>query len=172
LVNNRCDVETIGVDSTEFPAIVLTRYQDLAVEVRDRKNPSSSVVKGNIFPPVLDLGCLIEHSQGLIADTAKLVTHGVSVGGDSFNLCRDSEGLRLYLNDLSTAGFEELNEQDAAVYASQAAQYALDALLGGLSWEEYQLHKEFLDGDDFRFERGKAYIEFTENVLAEAGISS
>lgn len=45
MVNTRCEVTPITVAGTSFPAITLTRYADLPVEVRDHKNSHSSVVK-------------------------------------------------------------------------------------------------------------------------------
>jgi hypothetical protein len=172
LVNTRCDVTPITVDGTIFPAITLNRYADLPVEVRDRKNSSSSVVKGDIFPNTPTLGSFVEASRGLAHDTARLVGHGVLLGGDSFNLGRGENGLHLFLNDLAHTEFEDLNEEDAADYARRASMRAVDALLSGLSRKEYDRYRDFFDGDAFHFRHGQAYKQFTDIVLAEAGISS
>ena len=171
MVNTRCEVTPISVDGTLFPAITLTRYADLPVEVRDHKNPSSSI-EGDIFAKTPTLGDFIEASRGLAHDTAALVRHGVLLGGDLFNLERDQYGLHLFLNDLANAKIGNLREEAAAAYAAQASMWAVGALLNGLSWEEYKRHRDFFDGDAFHFLYGQAYKQFTDIVLAEAGISS
>jgi len=172
LVNTHCKVTPITVDGTSFPAITLTRYADLPLEVRDRKNPSSSVVRGDIFTKTPTLGSFIEATRGLAQDTAKVVGQGVFLEGDSFNLGRDDNGLHLFLNDLSNAQFRDSNEEDATKYAEYASSRAVEALISGLSWEEYGKHRDFFDGDAFHFLHGQAYKQFTDIVLAEAGISS
>ncbi len=171
-VNTRCEVTQIGVNGTTFPAITLTRYSDLAIEVRDHKNARSSVVKGDIFtePPTLD--SFIETSRGVARETAALIEHGVLVCRDSVNIGRDDNGLHLFLNDLAKTEFEDLNEQDAAHYADRASKWAIGAILGGLSWQEYDKYSNFFDGDDFHFLHGQAFDRFTDIVRADAGISS
>lgn len=118
------------------------------------------------------MGSFIEASRGLAHDTAALVKHSVLLGGDSFNLARNESGLHLFLNDLAHAEFEDLSEEDAEGYAGRASMRAVEALLSGLSWEEYDRHRDFFDGDSFHFRHGQAYKQFTDIVLAEAGISS
>jgi len=172
LVNTRCEVTPINIDGTTFPALTMTRYADLPIEVRDRKNPHSSVVKSAIFSDTLTLGSFMESSQGLVQDTAALVKHGIILEADSFNLGRENKELRLFFNDLANAKFEELSEEDAARYAGQASMRAIQALQRGLTWEEYGKHSEFLESDAFHFQHGQAYKDFTDLVLVEAGISS
>lgn len=171
-VNDRCAVTQISVDGITFPAITFTRYADLAIEVRDHKNISSSAVKADIFAETPTLDSFIDDSRNLAHETAELIKNDVILGGDSINLGIDEKGLHLFLNDLAHATFAKLSEEDTEIYAARLSMWAVNAIYGGLSHEEYNKHREFFEGDAFDFRHGQAYKQFTSIVLAEAGISS
>jgi hypothetical protein len=104
--NNLAKIIPVTVGETEFPAIVMSRYEDLPYLVFDAKNPDSSPHRIAPYPP----GELNERSfLGVISpaidDMVTLCTNSnfsTSFGADSLNGCLDEDGkFRIYFNDLS-----------------------------------------------------------------------
>ncbi len=137
--------ELIGVelDGISFPALIMRRYEDLPFDVRDAKNPRSSIYREKIRS--FDVDKDLER----IGETIKsLAQKNIKTGGDSFNLFVDGEGLDLYFNDLGSCKFEEIPADKLKGVLEYYAMAASAALMNGFSEEEYSVLKDSLDEDE------------------------
>lgn len=144
IVNPCCEIMPVAIGEKPFPAIRMTRYQDLPIQVRDSKNRNSSIVEQDLLPVELDDKSFSDSIVGVREDIATLIKQGVSIGRDSFNLCLSDGKLRLYLNDLAGAELNAIEPEEVADYVQYYAMHAIGAVMNGLSHDEFTRHKEFL----------------------------
>jgi len=149
--NTVCETVPITLNGVPFDALRLTRYEDLPFQVLDGKNRLSTEYAGSVLPEQLDSESFQALFGGIVTDTATLISNGVHLGRDSFNVCVVDNGLRLFLNDLGSARFEPFEPGEIDHVSQQYTISTLDAFVNGLNEEEYQRHKGFLDGKAFEF---------------------
>jgi hypothetical protein len=168
LANVRCEVMPVLVNGHPLDAIRMARYADMPWQIRDKKNPASSIIEGDIFDAALDRQTFLEATQGIREDILTLLRHGVDVGRDSFNVCVAEGQSRLYFNDLGTAEFGVLDCEDIPGSAKYHTRHALDAILDGVSSDELDRHDAFLNGPDFRFGKDNFYDTWAQQMALEA----
>jgi len=110
-------IENLNIGGGELPVIVTGRFREMAengAQIRDVKNKRSSTGTSMLFgtPENLDsVDRLKLVMNGLLDDSVKLITHGLSFGGDSCNLIiKDTEQTPLH-NRNEPGLFDERNQQ-------------------------------------------------------------
>jgi hypothetical protein len=169
--NTVCSTKTIEINGVAFPALIMTRYQDLPFEVRDSKNRRSSILKTRMIPEEgVTIDQLLSLFGGISADIESLVRNGIHLGKDSFSISVDGEGVRLYLNDLGNSKIEPFSKKDIPNVCDAYVRYAVIAFIESLSDEEYDGSKELLSeisGLKNNFEK-----KLTARILANIGDQS
>jgi hypothetical protein len=138
-VNTRCDVVPVAVDNTPLDSIVMHRYGDLPYEVRDSKNLHSSSFRSDIFhDTVANHTEIAGRLDPMVADIHTLLTHGVRLYRDSFNLRREQDGaLGFYFNDLGDARIEPFTPEDRLLAVQRYSSLGVTALTEGLTPQEF-----------------------------------
>jgi hypothetical protein len=165
IVNPVCEVMPVRINDTPFPAIKMTRYQDMPIQIRDGKNHGSSVIENDLFPDSLSLESFLYGIDGIRSDIAALIKKGIAVGRDSFNVCITDGQVRLYFNDLAATKFESMGPEDAKYYADYYSMLTVGTIVNGMSHEEFQRQHRFF-AEEFGY-RGRGYDTLTDLVMAE-----
>ena len=165
VVNPTCEVMPVNISGTPFPAIRMTRFQDMPIQVRDGKNHSASVIESDIFAGSLELTSFMDRTADIRSDIIALIRSGVSIGRDSFNVCLIDGQLRLFFNDLASAKFGPVDSERREEYADFYSKFAIGAIKNGMSHDEFQHNKNFFD-EHFGFQ-GSGYEEFLRPIMAE-----
>lgn len=136
-VNEMCEIVLVNINQISFPAIKMLRYEDLKVRVFDAKNN-----KGNNLPLVkrntaLNDQLLMEILEPTIQESKILISEGVRLGRDSFNLCLYQQKLHLYLNDLGSISMQKIRNSDIKKFIEYYAQWIVDAFINSVSDETY-----------------------------------
>lgn len=143
--NRLCELVKAKINEIDFPALIMQRYEDLPFEVRDSKNPKSSVGDTRIIPKGIDVSQIPGLIQPLAGDIKGLLTQNVKVGSDAFNLAVVNGRPRIYFNDLGGAKFESLPQSDIETVTNYYITSALAAFVNGLTEAEYQEYKGYFD---------------------------
>jgi|GEM_PF-2534437 len=143
--NDLLRTEVVQINGTDFPAVVMHRFEDLPFEVRDSKNRSSSTGQTEIFPGAANPANIPDRLRHITAEVKSLLQNGVRIGLDSFNLCVIKGEPHLYFNDLGTARFQPFTEEDYRHYVNVYSNAAAWALINGCTETEYQQVKDYLD---------------------------
>lgn len=151
LTNTVCDALPVSINGVPFTGIKMALYQDLPYQIMDGKNSQSSTVTGEVLPATLDGDSFEDYFENIVPDVQQLIRNGVRVGVDSINVCLVNGEPRLFLSDLGNADFEEISEEAQPRVAERYISHAFSAFLNGLTYEEYQKHKDFFDSSPFKF---------------------
>lgn len=169
-VNTVCESFPVQVNGAPFPALLMARYQDLPFEVRDTKNPNTSIWKTPILAgKILDAQSLQVILRDATSDLSTMIRNGVQVMRDSMNLCIDRGQLRIFLNDLGSASFERISTGDRQDCAKTYCNWAVGAFLNALTEPEYQTNKRFFD-DKLSGDTAEGYYQaLSQEVLRSFG---
>ena len=171
-VNTICEILPVQVNEVAFPALLMARYQDLPYEVRDAKNPNTSIRKTPVLRgQSLDMQSLTNVLGGVLSDLSTMIGNGVQVMSDSVNLCIDQGQPRIFLNDLGSATFERVSTGDLPEYAETYSRWAVGAMLNALSEPEYQANKRFFDRELGSDALGGLYQALSQEILRNLGYS-
>ncbi|HSX06484.1 MAG TPA: hypothetical protein VLG92_02085 [Candidatus Saccharimonadia bacterium] len=165
IVNPICEVLPATINGVTFPAIKMTRYQDMPIQIRDGKNGNSSIIEDDLLPSDIRKGSFMDRTSGIRGDIAALIKNNVSIGRDSFNICVVDGQMRLYFNDLAQAKFEPIDNERVEEYAEFYSKLAVGTIMNGMSYEEFQCHQGFFN-EYFGF-RGEGYGAFSGLVMDE-----
>lgn len=143
LVNPICEILPATINGISFPALRMTRYEDLPFEVRDSKNLTSSVHRSTFVP---ENGLTDENFRELFSsvtpDLLNLLKNRVSLHQDSINICIEAGKPRLYLNDLGDAEWNGTASEFESRYYAQAV---IRAFAAALTEDEWQTNKSFFE---------------------------
>lgn len=150
-------MEAVGVKVNGFPftAIKMSRYQDLPVSVRDRKDPFFKL-KPSPYPLKLDKETLRNTFRPMFEDLVVLARNGVSVGGDSLIMCwEDAERAeearaRVFLHDLSCIDFDQHEWTRSFEGCSHHILWGMIGFCGGMSWKQNEENKDFFESQDYK----------------------
>jgi hypothetical protein len=136
--NSLCQLVPVKVNGTEFPALVMMRYQDLPYEVRDSKNQKSSIGETRVLPEQYSEESLEKAFDNIVLEIEILLKNNISLNKDSFNLAIVEGKAHLYFNDLGNASFESIPREDLENYIDSYVDYAMIAFINGITDIEYQ----------------------------------
>ncbi len=126
-VNNLCKITPIKVNGFDFPAIIMKRYQDHYFQICDGKNNQNN--ENMLIPPKITIETCAPLFTKIASDISNLIKAGVRIGGDCFNLCLDNNVQHLYFNDLGSASFKEIKNEDIDLFVSSYTSHAVGAFL-------------------------------------------
>ena len=170
-VNPMCETTTVEVNGVPFKALLMKPYTETGFEVRDSKNRRSSVIETDLLPKAFGTDNVDEVLSDVLDDVATLINNGVTLGRDSFNICKKDGKLRLYLNDLGTAGFGGIPNESQRQYIESYVANALDSVGNGVNEEEWMAHKEVLESDDISsFHKGAIFSRLVEAVQSRLNV--
>jgi hypothetical protein len=145
ITNSLCGIIPLEVNGTSFPALIMRRYQDEEFEIRDSKNPTSSVGQTPIIPEGSQATEVPRLIETLARDIANLIKENIRLKRDNFNICILNGELRIYLNDLGVVDYEEIGSEEEEAFINSYTEHTVTAFINALAEEEYQLHKQYLD---------------------------
>jgi len=151
VVNDLCQLVQVKINGTEFPGLVMRRFQDLPFEVRDSKNLHSSTGETPVLTGQSELESAFEN---IVGEIVILLENGVKLGEDSFNLAVVDGHAHLYFNDLGTAKFENIDPQYLENYIDAYLDSAIRAFIIGITEAEYSPI-----GDKFDYESLKQKLK-------------
>jgi hypothetical protein len=154
-------VEVFGIP---FQALQMTRFRDLTWEVRDHKNPSSSVFRTQLIPPEgLTPTNFRDLFQGVLSDLRTLAVNRIGLQGDSINLAVTNGVARLFLNDLGKINW------DLSFTAEVCRNYVIAGVAAfhqALTREEEEQNSDFFDqGMKRTTENDPSYFEALSEEL-------
>lgn len=142
--NSLSKIIRININNITLPALIMHRYCDLPLEVRDNKNPVSSIGTTRILPPEVVPGAIPKYLKPFAEDIRRLIANNVHVNPESINLCVVDEQPHLYFNDLSKTKFEEIPEKLKPQMIHNYAHDAISAMTRGITEKEYKESKKYL----------------------------
>jgi len=163
LTNPVCEKITVDIQGVRFPALKMSRYQDLPFDVLDGKNSYSSKVSNNVFPDEVDEIVFTECLEGVITDIETMIKNGVQVGSDSINIAVQDDKLRIYLNDLGGMKIMPISENEIQDFFKTYLQCAVSALINGFPYnEEWQKLEGFFKSSVFNLDNPNGVVKQIE----------
>lgn len=145
-VNTMSVIKPVKMEGLQVDGLMMHRFEDLPFEVRDSKNPLSSTGRTKLFSERrYNQVTLLRQLEPILEEIRRLIQGGVVVGRDSFNLAVDHTEAHLFLNDLGGMRIQSIKPGEEERYKRYYFESAVGALINGLTEEEYQSSKEFLD---------------------------
>ncbi len=162
--NSLSEIVQININGIPFPALLMHRYRDLPFEVRDNKNPVSSIGNTRILPPEVLIGSIPSCLKPFAEDIRRLITNNVHVRPESINLCVVNEQPHLYFNDLGMATFEPIPEEAKEEMIHSYVHDAISAMTRGITEKEYKESKKYLrERHDYLVEALSAAVNSSDN---------
>lgn len=134
----------ITINGTQFPGLLMHRFEDLPFEVRDAKNRGVNNESNTVLIDAVQAGT----SSSLLhiaKELAVLINNGVKLQEDSFSISIVNEEVHLYFHDLGTARFEPIAEERRDAYIHGYTSFASHALVESLTASEYAIAEKRLD---------------------------
>ena len=115
----------------------MTRFQYTPYEIRDSKNPKSSIGETKILQAEYSSEALEQSFENILSDIEVLLRNHIKLNRDNFNLAVFDGKAHLFFNDLGTAKFENILPERLENYIDGYVSYCLQTFINCITEEEY-----------------------------------